>query len=117
MVPDTDTLISAGLQVIVFFCLMRLSYGAWPWEYRKTWYATKPQRNPYAPPPGSLNQGVAPIMKWVEPEGPVALPRLELVADDGTDSFNREELKDETIPSPDGGSEAPNGKPDRGPAT
>ena len=40
VMPDEE--IAALAIVPVMFIGMRLLYGAWPWESRKTWYRTKP---------------------------------------------------------------------------
>ena len=37
-----DLLVVAGLIIFLIFGGMRLLYGAWPWEGRKTWYHTRP---------------------------------------------------------------------------
>jgi len=39
---DTFIITYAVLAVAFVFSGMRLLYGAWPWEFDKTWYATKP---------------------------------------------------------------------------
>jgi hypothetical protein len=36
----TDVVIQAISTVVVVFIGMRVLYGSWPWEGRKTWYAT-----------------------------------------------------------------------------
>src|SRR5215471_5549538 len=38
---QVDTLAIATLMVVVVVSSMRLLYGAWPWEARKTWYRTR----------------------------------------------------------------------------
>ena len=37
-----DDVIAALAMVTAMLMRMRLLYGAWPWESRKTWYRTKP---------------------------------------------------------------------------
>ena len=37
-----DDVIAALAMVTALLIGMRLLYGAWPWESRKTWYRTKP---------------------------------------------------------------------------
>ena len=37
-----DDVIAALAMVTAMLIGMRLLYGAWPWESRKTWYRTKP---------------------------------------------------------------------------
>ncbi len=37
-----DDVIAALAMVTAMLIGMRLLYGAWPWETRKTWYRTKP---------------------------------------------------------------------------
>ena len=36
-----DELAITALQLVVMLVGMRLLYGAWPWEARKTWYRTR----------------------------------------------------------------------------
>jgi hypothetical protein len=42
-----DSIISAIISVLVVFSLMRLAYGAWPWEFEKTWYVTRQRLKRY----------------------------------------------------------------------
>ena len=49
-----DDVIAAFAIVTAMLFAMRLLYGAWPWETRKTWYRTKPiVPAPTSPEPNS----------------------------------------------------------------
>jgi len=49
-----DDAIAALAMVTAMLIGMRLLYGAWPWETRKTWYRTKPVvPTPTPPEPNS----------------------------------------------------------------
>ena len=49
-----DDAIAALAMVTAMLIGMRLLYGAWPWETRKTWYRTKPiVPAPTSPEPNS----------------------------------------------------------------
>ena len=50
----TDAMIEAIALVVVAFSGMRVLYGSWPWEGRKTWYRTK-RFVPAMPPPEQTN--------------------------------------------------------------
>ena len=52
VMPDEQ--IAALAIVPAVFIGMRLLYGAWPWESRKTWYRTKPFV-PVRQPPAKIN--------------------------------------------------------------
>ena len=52
VMPDEQ--IAALAIVPAVFIGMRLLYGAWPWESRKTWYRTKPFV-PVRQPPAQIN--------------------------------------------------------------
>ena len=83
-------MILAAIQLIVMFGAMRAFYGAWPWEHRKTWYATK-----------IPNQILHEIQQKIEPEPlsptlTVEIPKpFGIVA--GTDTFERPEIPREQI--------------------
>ena|SRR5580765_1925968 len=36
-----ERIMTALLALLMMFIGMRVFYGCWPWEYRKTWYVTK----------------------------------------------------------------------------
>jgi len=42
LLTQVDQLAIATLMVVVVVGSMRVLYGAWPWEARKTWYRTQP---------------------------------------------------------------------------
>jgi hypothetical protein len=63
--------ITALAMLTVIFIGMRLLYGAWPWESRKTWYRTKPFV-PVMAPPEQINSQAE-----------------ELTADTDSDHFDR----------------------------
>ena len=45
-----DDIVAAFAMVTAMLIGMRLLYGAWPWESRKTWYRTKPSVLAPTPP-------------------------------------------------------------------
>jgi hypothetical protein len=79
MMLPFDEFAIAALVVVVVFGGMRLFYGSWPWEARKTWYCTR--------------QAVAYVealrgQKRRDP-APPALPLVGDAVDTSSDSFDR----------------------------
>jgi len=71
-----DELAITALQLVVMLVGMRLLYGAWPWEARKTWYRTR--------------QAVTYVeaLRGEKKRGPAQQP-LQDAVDNGSDSFDR----------------------------
>ena len=72
---------------------MRLLYGAWPWESRKTWYRTK-RFVPAMPPPEQTNSEAkeAPTKSFVPVMAPleqINTEAKETPADTDSDHFDR----------------------------
>ena len=48
---DIDSIIAAGIVVVVMFLSMRLLYGCWPWDGRKIRRALRKVAPPFVEPP------------------------------------------------------------------
>ena len=59
-----DDVIAALAMVTAMLIGMRLLYGAWPWETRKTWYRTK-RVVPTPPEPNSEATETPPILRMI----------------------------------------------------
>ena len=90
----TDAMIEAIALVMVAFSGMRVLYGSWPWEGRKTWYRTK-RFVPAMPPPEQTNSEAkeAPTKSFVPVMAPleqINTEAKETPADTDSDHFDRE---------------------------
>jgi len=59
-----DDVVAAFAMVTAMLIGMRLLYGAWPWESRKTWYRTKP--SVLAPTPVEPNSKASEKLAYTE---------------------------------------------------
>ena len=85
VMPDEE--IAALAIVPVMFIGMRLLYGAWPWESRKTWYRTKP----FVPVMAASEQinSEAEEAPHIVPQEQISSEARKATADTDSDHFDR----------------------------
>lgn len=100
----TGMVIIISVQVVMFV-LMRMFYGAWAWEYEKTWRALKPRRplkahevlsdseidELFPADDGKITGWTKQGPSYLTVEIPKPFPALEIVSDQNADSFDREQ--------------------------
>ena len=86
--PDDG--IAALATVTAMFIGMRLLYGAWPWESRKTWYRTKRFVPARAPPEQNNSEAKeAPTKPAMAPPEQINSETEETASDTDSDHFDR----------------------------